>query len=122
MIFKNTIEFSQTLDSEDKLRQFRDRFFIPLHNGKECVYFTGNSLGLQPKTTGQHVNQELEDWARLGVEGHFHAKNPWYSYHEIFPSLLTDLVGGLPEEGHFVFVVEQMFGPHVGAAQLVELL
>jgi kynureninase len=75
------------------LKDFRNRFFIPQHNGRDCVYFTGNSLGLQPKTTAQYVQQELDDWARMGVEGHFHAKNPWLPYHEIFPKQLSKIVG-----------------------------
>ena len=54
-------------------------------NRKEAIYFTGNSLGLQPKSTQDHVLNELEDWANYGVEGHFHARNPWVSYHELFP-------------------------------------
>ncbi len=67
-------------------------------NGKETIYFTGNSLGLQPKTTQDYVLNELEDWANYGVEGHFHARNPWLSYHEMFPALLSGIVGALPEE------------------------
>lgn len=96
--FKNTIEYARHLDENDPLKHFRDKFYIPLVNGKECIYFTGNSLGLQPKTTQDYVLNELEDWASYGVEGHFHARNPWVSYHEMFPELLADIVGGLPEE------------------------
>lgn len=93
MNFENTLEFAKLLDEKDKLRSFRDRFFIPQHNGKDCIYFTGNSLGLQPKTTSQYIQQELNDWAQLGVEGHFHAKNPWLPYHENFPKQLSKIVG-----------------------------
>ncbi len=98
MIFQNTLDFARQLDSEDILKSFRSKFYIPIINGKECIYFTGNSLGLQPKTTQDHVLNELEDWASFGVEGHFHARRPWFSYHEMFPSLLTKIVGALPEE------------------------
>ncbi len=97
-IFKNTQAFAQQLDAEDALRHFRERFYIPLVNGKECIYFTGNSLGLQPKTTQDYVLNELEDWANYGVEGHFHARTPWVSYHEIFPEIVAEIVGALPEE------------------------
>jgi kynureninase len=93
MNYQNTIEFANGLDEKDPLRDFRDKFFIPQHNGTDCVYFTGNSLGLQPKTVSQFVQQELDDWAKMGVEGHFHAKNPWMPYHEIFPSQLSKIVG-----------------------------
>jgi kynureninase len=66
--------------------------------GKECIYLTGNSLGLQPKTVQDYVTDELEDWASLGVEGHFHARNPWMPYHEIFPKQLSAIVGGKEHE------------------------
>ncbi len=93
MNFQNTTEFVKELDEKDTLKDFRKKFFIPQHAGKDCVYFTGNSLGLQPKTTSQYVQQELDDWATMGVEGHFHAKNPWMPYHEIFPKQLSKIVG-----------------------------
>ena len=98
MHFENSLSFAQSLDQQDSLRSFRDKFYIPFVNDKECIYFTGNSLGLQPRSTQDHVLNELEDWANYGVEGHFHARNPWVSYHEIFPPLLTDIVGALEEE------------------------
>jgi kynureninase len=105
MEFINTIEFARRVDEEDVLKEFRSRFFIPQHNGKDCIYFTGNSLGLQPKATAQYVQQELDDWARLGVEGHFQAKNPWMPYHEIFPRQLSKIIGCVPDE---VVVMNQL--------------
>ncbi len=93
MSFQNTIEFAKDLDSNDPLKRFRQRFFIPQHEGKNSVYLTGNSLGLQAKTTSKYVQQELDDWAKLGVEGHFQAKNPWMPYHEIFTKQLSKIVG-----------------------------
>ncbi len=98
MIFENSLEFARQLDAADPLKDFRSKFYIPIINGNECIYFTGNSLGLQPKTTQDYVLNELEDWASFGVEGHFHARQPWFSYHEMFPQLLTKVVGALPEE------------------------
>ena len=98
MNFNNTLDFAKDLDKQDALKHFRDKFYIPIINGKESIYFTGNSLGLQPKTTQDYVLNELEDWASFGVEGHFHARQPWFSYHEMFPQLLTKIVGALPEE------------------------
>ena len=76
MSYQNTLDFAKGLDEKDSLKNFRSKFFIPQHNGKDSVYFTGNSLGLQPKTTSKYVQQELDDWAKLGVEGHFQAKKP----------------------------------------------
>ena len=93
MEYQNSLEFARSMDEKDPLRNFRNKFFIPQHNGKDCVYFTGNSLGLQPKATSQYVQQELDDWATMGVEGHFQAKNPWMPYHEIFPKQLSKIVG-----------------------------
>ncbi len=98
MNFINTLEFAQNLDASDPLKDFRSKFYIPIINGKESIYFTGNSLGLQAKTTQDYVLNELEDWASFGVEGHFHARQPWFSYHEMFPQLLSKIVGALPEE------------------------
>ena len=105
MQFKNSLAFAKQLDADDQLREFRDKFYIPLINGKECIYLTGNSLGLQSKSTQDYVLDELEDWASFGVEGHFHARNPWFSYHEIFPPLITKIVGALREE---VVVMNQL--------------
>jgi kynureninase len=93
MNYQNTLEFAKRLDEQDELKSFRDKFYIPIVNGKECIYFTGNSLGLQPRTTQEYVVNELEDWAAFGVEGHFHARKPWMPYHEIFPKQLSKIVG-----------------------------
>ncbi len=105
MSYQNSLEFARQSDIKDPLKHFREKFFIPQHEGRDCVYFTGNSLGLQPKTTTQYVQQELDDWAKLGVEGHFQAKNPWMPYHEIFPKQLSKIVGCLPHE---VVVMNQL--------------
>lgn len=105
MNFENTLTFAKKLDERDVLKDFRGRFYIPQYNGKDCIYLTGNSLGLQPKTVREYVNQELEDWAEQGVEGHFHAKNPWLTYHEIFPKQLSKIVGCLTDE---VVVMNQL--------------
>lgn len=95
---ENTLEYAQALDAKDSLNAFRSRFYIPIINDHECIYFTGNSLGLQPRQTQDYVLNELEDWANFGVEGHFHARKPWLSYHEQFPELLAPIVGALPSE------------------------
>ncbi len=105
MNFENTLDYAKKLDENDPLKLFREKFYIPMVNGQESIYFTGNSLGLQPKTTQDYVLNELEDWANYGVEGHFHAKNPWVSYHELFPELVAGIVGALPEE---VVVMNQL--------------
>jgi kynureninase len=89
---------ARALDSKDKLKDFRSRFFIPQHHGKDAVYLTGNSLGLQPKTVKAALEQELDDWANLGVEGHFNGANPWFYYHKFLNEASAKIVGALPDE------------------------
>lgn len=87
------------LDQLDPLKEFRNEFIIPKSNeGKELLYFCGNSLGLQPKKTKAYVEQELSDWAQYAVTGHHLAKNPWYSYHEILTNSMAALIGAKPIE------------------------
>jgi kynureninase len=93
-----TLEYAKSLDNADVLKLFRDKFYFPQHNNTNCIYLTGNSLGLMPKKAKEAINQELNDWAKLGVEGHFEAKNPWYSYHELFAEPLAKVVGAKPSE------------------------
>ena len=95
---QNTLEFAQDSDQQDELSAYRQRFYLPKINGKDALYFTGNSLGLQPKSTREYVQQELDDWAKYGVEGHFEAKNPWVSYHKILSEPFARLVGANKEE------------------------
>jgi kynureninase len=95
---ENTLAYAQAQDAKDPLRAFRSEFHFPKHQGKNVLYFTGNSLGLQPKAAADALKQELDDWARYGVEGHFQAKHPWYSYHEELTPSLARLVGAMPEE------------------------
>lgn len=98
MEFQNTLSFAKDLDSKDNLSNYRSQFHFPKINGKEVVYYTGNSLGLQPKTVKEHVLVELNDWADWGVEGHFHAKNPWFAYHEFLTDSSAKIVGAKPSE------------------------
>lgn len=98
MNFENSLSFARKLDKTDPLKSFRQKFHLPKVNGKTALYFTGNSLGLQPKTTKAFINQELSDWAALGVEGHFHAKQPWLYYHKFSKKTLAGLVGAKPLE------------------------
>jgi kynureninase len=87
------------MDQNDPLASYRNAFHIPKEdNGKNWLYLTGNSLGLQPKSTKLAINQELNDWAKLGVEGHFEAKNPWIPYHEFLTESMAKIVGAKPIE------------------------
>jgi kynureninase len=98
MTLASLSERAKQLDLMDPLIGFRDRFHLPRQQGREVIYFTGNSLGLMPKNVSEYVNQELNDWAQWGVEGHFQAKHPWVSYHELFPALLSPILGALEPE------------------------
>ncbi|HYP49394.1 MAG TPA: kynureninase [Pyrinomonadaceae bacterium] len=97
--FEASEQFAFEMDARDSLKSFREKFYIPKQpDGEDVLYFTGNSLGLQPKTTGNYIEQELKDWATLGVEGHFHDKNPWLPYHEFVAEQMAEIVGAKPIE------------------------
>jgi kynureninase len=98
MTYENNEPFALKLDEQDELSAYRNKFHIPMINGKKTIYFTGNSLGLQPKSTATYINKELEDWEKWGVEGHFNAENPWFGYHEMFAEPIAKIVGALPKE------------------------
>jgi kynureninase len=44
MNFQNTREFAKQLDENDELAHYKNEFYFPQHNGKDVIYFTGNSL------------------------------------------------------------------------------
>ena len=97
--YKLGLDFAKQLDDEDQLSDYRQQFHIPKDkNGKDLIYFCGNSLGLQPKITKTYIDQELQDWANLGVEGHTEGKNPWLHYHEFLTDTMANIVGAKPLE------------------------
>ncbi len=92
--FRPTEEFAMGMDASDPLAHFRQRFHLPkTKSGEECIYLCGHSLGLQPKSVRSYLDDELRDWAELGVEGHFHGKNPWMPYHRLLTEQTAALVG-----------------------------
>src|SRR2546421_4475975 len=94
MQFSADENFALRLDAEDPLRSFREKFHLPAgENGQPLIYFAGNSLGLMPKSAREIVEQELDDWAALGVDAHLEAETPWYSYHENLREPLGRVVG-----------------------------
>lgn len=96
--YRTDRSFATEMDERDTLKHFRERFHIPTQQGKELIYFCGNSLGLQPKSTRAFIEQELLDWQNLGVEGHLHGKNPWFYYHHFLTESTAKLVGANPLE------------------------
>lgn len=98
-LFRTGIEFADEMDARDPLAHFRNDFHFPrTKNNEDCIYLSGHSLGLQPKTAADYLEQELHDWAQFGVEGHFHAKNPWMPYHHLLTDQTATLVGAKPTE------------------------
>ena len=92
-------DFAIAMDERDPLREFRSRFLIPKRpDGSNTIYLCGHSLGLQPRTAAAYIEQELKDWAELGVEGHFRAQNPWMPYHRLLTEQTAELVGALAGE------------------------
>ena len=97
--YQHGLAFAKKMDKEDELYPYRNQFHLPMQkNGQPYIYLCGNSLGLQPKSTQKALQQELKDWQNLGVEGHFHAKNPWLPYHAFLTNAMAKVVGAKPEE------------------------
>ncbi len=92
-------DFAIAMDERDPLARYRSRFCLPKDaSGEDCVYLCGHSLGLQPKSAHEYIKQHLDDWALLGVEGHFHGRNPWMPYHRLLTEHTAELVGARPDE------------------------
>ena len=93
--YEKGLDFARRMDRQDPLARFRDRFHIPqTAGGEDEIYLCGSSLGLQPKSAADYVNDELDSWRRLGVKGHFEGAFPWMPYHELLTRTMADLVGG----------------------------
>lgn len=95
---KFTQAWAQQKDQEDSLHRFKNEFYFPQHNGKPVIYMTGNSLGLQPKKTQAYIQEELDAWKELGVDGHFEGKRPWMEYHKFFSEKIAKIVGANHKE------------------------
>lgn len=97
-MFENSLDYARSLDAQDDLAHYRNEFLFPQHNGNDVIYFVGNSLGLQPKRTRSYVDEVMQDWASMAVEGHFYAEKPWWDYHERLARPLAKIVGAKPSE------------------------
>jgi kynureninase len=105
MMFEKSLSFAKQLDEQDPLKEFRNRFFIPYKDGKQKIYFLGNSLGLQPKSIKEELTSVSEQWAKYGVEGFMEGDDPWMHYHDKLRGPLSKIVGALPAE---VVVMNQL--------------
>ncbi|MBS1921047.1 MAG: kynureninase [Bacteroidetes bacterium] len=105
MKFENSLTFARQLDEKDELGKYRFRFYLPNENGKELIYFLGNSLGLQPRTAQSYIKHALDQWAQYGVEGFMKGKLPWLNYHDLLIKPLSKIVGAFPHE---VVVMNQL--------------
>ncbi|NIK74637.1 kynureninase [Thermonema lapsum] len=95
---EDSLDFARQMDKQDPLYQFRNEFHIPRRNGQEVIYLCGNSLGLQPKRTAQTIDQEMERWRTLAVDGHFEGATRWFDYHKALQPMLAPIVGAHPDE------------------------
>lgn len=98
MQFKNTRNYAIQLDKNDHLAKYKKEFYFPKVDNKDVIYFAGNSLGLQPKRANIYIDEVMNDWGNLAVDGHFHSKKPWWDYHERLSNPLAKIVGAKPEE------------------------
>jgi kynureninase len=96
--FQYTEAFAKEMDEQDPLSHFRERFHFPKVNGKEAIYFCGNSLGLQPKSVKDYIDRELANWANLAVDGHFHGEDAWYHVRKKSKPALAEIVGAQEHE------------------------
>ena len=98
MNYQNTLAFAEQMDELDPLKDFRSKFLVPQHNGKDAIYLCGNSLGLQPVATRQYADQILDNWRDLAIEGFFMGDNPWLGLHKRLTRTLANLLGAKSEE------------------------
>ena len=99
MLHQNILKYAQKLDENDPLSHLRNEFYIPKDlQGNNLLYFMGNSLGLQPKSTQTYIQKELNNWEKYGVEGHHKSENPWISYHELLTDKMANIIGSKPIE------------------------
>ncbi len=98
MQFEATAAFARKMDEQDPLKHFRSRYYFPQHEGRNTLYFCGNSLGLQPKPVQNYIEQELEHWRTHGVEGHFRGEHPWMHYHKFLQQQTAHIVGAQEHE------------------------
>lgn len=96
--FQATREFALEADAADVLAEFKQLFHFPKKNGRDVIYFCGNSLGLQPRNVEQAIQTELTSWREEAVGGYFGGRHPWLYYQEYLKPSLARIVGCLETE------------------------
>ncbi|WP_461790779.1 kynureninase [Pedobacter sp.] len=91
--FENNLAFAKAMDAADPLKALRDEYLFPQQNGQPFIYLCGNSLGLQPKIAKEVLNEQLNNWQNLAVEGWFEGDKPWMFYHKELKKLMAPIVG-----------------------------
>jgi kynureninase len=98
MIYQNTLEFATQLDEQDPLKEFQSKFHVPQRNGKDAIYFCGNSLGLQPVAARQYIDEQFDTWKNLAIEGFFKGSEPWLGFHKRLRHTLAGILGAKEDE------------------------
>src|SRR3954466_709122 len=96
--YENSLDFAKLQDKNDPLKNYREQFYFPQIQNRDVIYFSGNTLGLQPKNTQDHVLNQLEDWASFGYQANQYARTPWDTYHEQFAAPLAKIIGAEASE------------------------
>ena len=96
MDYSPTLTFARAEDQRDPLGGYQAKFFLPTglaRDGKTVTYLVGNSLGLQPKSAVDVVEDEMDRWSRYGVEGYFLGDDKWVDAPQRLSPALAKLVG-----------------------------
>ncbi len=93
---------NERLSTEETLKWFqnsRRNFLFPVNElDQPKTYLCGNSLGLQPKTVREQIQEELQRWAQLGIDGYFEGDTAWLHYADLCKPELARLTGARPAE------------------------
>jgi kynureninase len=87
-------QFAKFMDKKYEKNSKRNMFHYP----DSTVYLCGNSLGLQPKQLKEYVNEELDKWSQVAVQGHFTGKRPWFDIEDYVVNEMAKIVGAKPIE------------------------
>ncbi len=88
-----TLEQARTLDRDDPLAPFRERFVI---NDPSLIYLDGNSLGRLPKLAGDDMERAIrEQWGEKLIRSW---NEHWYTQSEHLGKKIARIIGAQPDE------------------------